>query len=113
MTLLLLAVPGGAVAERPNPGVSLEVPSPAVPMHDVVLGEPGVAAADFTRAADLLVRIGRSRDGIYRAVSMEDATGQAVFVHEDGRFQCRTRHPAFAEKVQAAGFAEHLGTLLR
>lgn len=83
------------------------------PRGIVAACEPGVAAADFTRAADLLVRIGRSRDGIYRAVSMEDATGQAVFVHEDGRFQCRTRHPAFAEKVQAAGFAEHLGTLLR
>jgi len=83
------------------------------PRGIVAACEPGIAAADFTRAADLLVRIGRSRDGIYRAVSMEDATGQAVFVHEDGRFQCRTRHPAFAEKVQAAGFAEHLGTLLR
>jgi hypothetical protein len=51
MTLLFLAVPGGAVAERPNPGVSLEVPSPAVPMHDVVLGEPGAAAARISASA--------------------------------------------------------------
>jgi hypothetical protein len=51
MTTLLLAVPGGAVAERPNPGVSLEVPPPAVPMHDVVLGEPGAAAARISASA--------------------------------------------------------------
>ena len=44
-TILLLAVPGGAVAERPNPGVSLEVPHPSVPMRDLVLGEPGAASA--------------------------------------------------------------------
>lgn len=51
MTLLLLAVPGGAVAERPNPGVALEVLPPAVPMHDVVLGEPGAAAARISASA--------------------------------------------------------------
>jgi hypothetical protein len=51
MTLLLLAAPGGAVAERPNPGVPLEVPQPAVPMHDVVLGEPGAAAARISASA--------------------------------------------------------------
>jgi hypothetical protein len=51
MTLLLLAVPGGAVAERPNPGLSLEVPRPAVPMRDVVLGEPGAAAARISASA--------------------------------------------------------------
>ncbi len=51
MTLLLLAFPGGAVAERPNPGLALEVPSPAVPMHDVVLGEPGAAAARISASA--------------------------------------------------------------
>lgn len=83
------------------------------PRGVVAACEPGVAAADFTRSADLLVRIARSRDGLYRAASMEDAAGAAVFAYDDGRFICRTRHPAFAEKVQAAGFAEHLGTLLR
>ncbi len=51
MTLLLLAVPGGAVAKRPNPGVPLEVPRLAVPMHDVVLGEPGAAAARISASA--------------------------------------------------------------
>ena len=51
MTLLLLAVPGGAVAKRPNPGVALEVPPPAVPMHDVVLGEAGAGAARISASA--------------------------------------------------------------
>ena len=51
MTLLLLAAPGGAVAERPGTGVSLEVPRPAVPMRDVVLGEPGAAAARISTSA--------------------------------------------------------------
>ena len=51
MTLLLLVVPGGAVAERPNPVVPLEVPRAAVPMHDVVLGEPGAAAARISESA--------------------------------------------------------------
>jgi hypothetical protein len=51
MTMLLLTVPGGAEAERPNPGVPLEVPRAAVPMHDVVLGEPGAAAARISASA--------------------------------------------------------------
>jgi hypothetical protein len=51
MTLLLLAAPGGAAAERPSPGVALEVPRPAVPMRDVVLGEPGAAAARISASA--------------------------------------------------------------
>jgi pilus assembly protein CpaF len=83
------------------------------PRGVVAACEPGVAATDFTRTVDLLVRLARSRDGLYRAISMEDAAGAAVFVHEDGRFLCRTRHPAFAPKIQAAGFAEHLAALLR
>jgi pilus assembly protein CpaF len=83
------------------------------PRGVVAACEPGVAATDLTRSIDLLVRLARGRDGLYRAVSMEDAAGAAVFVHEDGRFVCRARHPAFAPKIQAAGFAEHLSTLLR
>ncbi|HEY2333828.1 MAG TPA: hypothetical protein VGH58_02320 [Solirubrobacterales bacterium] len=49
--IFLLATPGGAVAKRPDPGVSLEVPQPAVPMHDVVLGEPGAAGARISASA--------------------------------------------------------------
>ena len=49
--MLLLAVPGGAVAERPNRAISLEVPRPAVPMRDLVLGEPGAASARISASA--------------------------------------------------------------
>lgn len=49
--ILFLAVPGGAAAERPSMGAALEVPRPAVPMRDVVLGEPGAAAARISASA--------------------------------------------------------------
>jgi hypothetical protein len=51
MILLLLAAPGRAAAGRPDPGVSLEVPRAAVPMRDVVLGQPGAAAARISASA--------------------------------------------------------------
>lgn len=68
MTLLLLAVPGGAVAKRPNPGLSLEVPQPAVPMRDVVLGEPGAAAARISASASS------------QRYSINDGTGATIAV---------------------------------
>jgi hypothetical protein len=49
--ILLLAAPAGAAAERPNLKASLEAPHPAVPMRDVVLGEPGAAAARISASA--------------------------------------------------------------
>ena len=49
--ILLLAAPAGAAARRPNLADSLEVPRPAVPMRDVVLGEPGAAAARISASA--------------------------------------------------------------
>jgi hypothetical protein len=49
--ILLLAAPVGAAAEPPSPGISLEVPHPAVPMRDVVLGETGAAAARISASA--------------------------------------------------------------
>lgn len=51
--MLLLAVPGGAVAARPGLGVALEVPRPAVPTRDVVLGEPGAASARISSSASV------------------------------------------------------------
>jgi type IV secretory pathway ATPase VirB11/archaellum biosynthesis ATPase len=67
----------------------------------------------LTRSVDVVVRLGRGRDGAFLAISLEDATGAPVFVHEDGKIQCRTREPAFARKVRDAGFSEALATLLR
>ncbi len=43
--VFLFAAPGGAAAGRPGSASALEVPRPAVPMRDVVWGEPGAAAA--------------------------------------------------------------------
>ncbi len=75
--------------------------------------EPAVPTAEFVRSADLMVRLNRGRDGLFRVVSLEDAAGAAVFVHEDGRFQCRLREPAFAERTRAAGYGEALAAVLR
>lgn len=49
--ILLIAAPGGAAAKRPDAVGSLEVPRPAVPMRDVVLDEPGAAAARISASA--------------------------------------------------------------
>jgi len=68
MTLLLLAVPGGAAADRPGPAISLEVPRPAVPMRDVVLGELGAAAARISASASS------------QRFSINDGTGATVEV---------------------------------
>jgi hypothetical protein len=50
--ILLLAAPAGAAAsQRPGMAELLEVPRPAVPMRDVVLGVPGAAAARISATA--------------------------------------------------------------
>jgi len=70
-------------------------------------------AAGLARSADLVVRLGRGRDGLSRAVSLEDISGQPVFVHEDGGFRCRAAAPAFAPILQAKGYGEALARILR
>jgi len=64
---------------------------------------PEALAAGLVRSADLVVRLGRGRDGLVRALALEDSNGQPVFVHEDGGFQRRTTAPAFASILQAKG----------
>jgi hypothetical protein len=76
-------------------------------------GEPAIAATPSTRWADLVVRLARGRDGMFRAVSLEDAAGVPILIHEDGRWQVRSERPAFAEKFRVAGYGEGLATLLR
>ncbi|HVY78252.1 MAG TPA: hypothetical protein VG898_07085 [Solirubrobacterales bacterium] len=94
MTLLLLAVPGGAVAERPNRANPLEVPRPAVPMRDVVLGESGAAAARTSASAST------QRD------SLDDGSGAtiAVSVTQACAAQCNVTDP---QRV-----ADFIGTLI-
>jgi hypothetical protein len=48
--IFLLVAPGGATA-RPNRDLPLEVPHLAVPMRDVVLGNPGAASARISASA--------------------------------------------------------------
>jgi hypothetical protein len=49
--VFLLVAPGGAAAGRPGPAGVLEAPQPAAPMHDVVWGAPGAAAARISATA--------------------------------------------------------------
>jgi Flp pilus assembly CpaF family ATPase len=74
---------------------------------------PDSLAALLVREADLMVRLGRSRDGLFRVQSVEDRAGTAVFVHEDGRFQQLTNAPAFAETMRQAGFGDALSSIFR
>jgi len=74
---------------------------------------PEALVAVLARQADLTVRLGRSRDGVFRAQSVEDRAGTAVFVHEDGRFHQLTNAPGFAETVRQAGFGDALSGIFR
>jgi hypothetical protein len=85
MTLLLLAVPGGAVAKRPNPGLSLEVPRPAVPMRDVVLGEPSAAAARISASASSQRYSINDGSGATIAVSVTQACAEICNVTDPQR----------------------------
>lgn len=80
----------------------------------VVAGcEPSAVTPALMRSVDLVVRLGRSRDGLFRPAAVDDAAGVSIFVYEDGRFQRRGSEPAFAEAVRAAGLGEALANLLR
>jgi pilus assembly protein CpaF len=74
---------------------------------------PDAAAAALARSADLVVRLGRSRDGFFRAVSLEDATGATLVIHDGGRFVRSMIQPAFAATVRDAGYGEALASVLR
>ncbi|MDP1960958.1 MAG: ATPase, T2SS/T4P/T4SS family [Reyranella sp.] len=78
-----------------------------------------IAAVSDTEAgvleghADLSIRLGRTRDGLFRVVLVKDSSGARLFVHENGRFQRGTAQPAFAGLVRDAGYGEALSTALR
>jgi pilus assembly protein CpaF len=74
---------------------------------------PDAVAAVLARAADLVVRLGPSTDGLYRVLSVEDATGAPVFVHDGRSFRARTAAPAFAGMVSEAGYGEALSGIFR
>jgi type IV secretory pathway ATPase VirB11/archaellum biosynthesis ATPase len=74
---------------------------------------PDAMAAGLARSVDLVVRLGRGRDGLSHAVSLEDANGQPVFVHDDGAFRRLAAAPAFAPILQAKGYGEALARIFR
>jgi pilus assembly protein CpaF len=74
---------------------------------------PDAMAAGLARSVDLVVRLDRGRDGLPRAVSLEDGNGQPVFVHEAGGFRCHTTTPAFAPILRAKGYGDALTRILR
>jgi Flp pilus assembly CpaF family ATPase len=75
--------------------------------------ESEALAAALARSFDIFVRLGRSHDGVFRALALEDATGAEVFVHDGGQFHCKTAQPSFAASVSAAGYGEALRGVLR
>jgi pilus assembly protein CpaF len=70
-------------------------------------------AGAFEGQADLSIRLGRTRDGLFRVISVKDSSGARLFVHESGRFRRGTAEPAFAGLVRDAGYGEALSTALR
>ncbi|MEA2807652.1 MAG: pilus assembly protein CpaF [Rhodospirillaceae bacterium] len=74
--------------------------------------EPQAAAGIARRAIDLVVHLGRRRDGLFGVVSIEDTNGAQIFVHEDGRFHRRTKAPSFAGLVHKAGYGVALSSAL-
>lgn len=75
--------------------------------------EPESLAAGLTRSVDLVLRLGRGRDGQHRVVLIHDAKGMPIFVHEAGRFLRRGAAPSFAATVGGLGLGEALASVLR
>ena len=82
-------------------------------------GERGTLAAvgheamalNLARSADLVVRLDRGRDGLARAVSLEDGSGQRLFAYEQGVFHRCATSPAFAAILQARGYGAALARI--
>jgi type IV secretory pathway ATPase VirB11/archaellum biosynthesis ATPase len=70
-------------------------------------------AAVLARTVDLVVRLGPSPDGLFRVLSVEDAAGTSIFVHDGRRFHQLTTAPAFAGIVREAGYGEALSGIFR
>lgn len=78
-----------------------------------VVAIPEAMAAALEGRADLVVRLGRARDGLFHVVSVTDSAGGRLFGYENGRFQRGTAKPSFARRVQDAGYGEALSAALR
>ena len=61
---------------------------------------------------DLVVRLDRAGDGLFRAGSVEDPAAGLLFVYRDGGFHRGTAVPVFAETLRRAGYGDALRTAL-
>lgn len=78
-----------------------------------VVAIPEAMAAALESRVDLIVRLGRARDGLFHVVSVTDSSGGRLFGYENGRFHRGTAQPSFAGRVQDAGYGEALSAALR
>ncbi len=78
-----------------------------------VVAIPEAMAGVLESRVDLVVRLGRARDGLFHVVSVTDSAGGRLFGYENGRFQRGTATPSFAGRVQVAGYGEALSAALR
>ena len=78
-----------------------------------VVAIPEAMAAALEGRVDLIVRLGRARDGLFHVISATDSSGARLFGYENGRFHRGTAQPSFARRVQDAGYGEALSAALR
>jgi Flp pilus assembly CpaF family ATPase len=126
----LVAAPPVSIAKLIPPAAKLEpglLVLDDVALQDVAAlaerllrGAPGTLAALSTeamsdaliRSVDLVARIDRGGDGVFRVVTVEDSAGAMVFRQENGKLERGTTTPAFAPTLQARGHAAALSKLL-
>ena len=112
------ALASAALQFRPDLVLVDSVQADDGPALEKLLGRPGcgtvvaLAPGMPELPVDLVVRLGRAGDGLFRAVSLEDAAGAQLFVYRDGGFHRGTAVPAFAEALQRAGYVDALRTVL-
>lgn len=112
------ALASAALQLRPDLVLVDSVQADDGPALEKLLGRPGHGTAVALPlglpepAVDLVVRLGRAGDGLFRAVSLEDAAGAKLFAYRDGEFHRGTAVPAFAETLRSAGYGDALRTVL-
>jgi hypothetical protein len=113
-----VALAAAALQFRPDLVVVDSVRAEDRPVLEKLLGRPGrgtvvaLARGLPEPPVDLVVRLGRAGDGLFRAASVEDAAGAQLFAYRDGGFHRGTAVPAFAEALRRAGFSDALRTVL-
>jgi Flp pilus assembly CpaF family ATPase len=82
-------------------------------------GAPGTLAAlgpeamsdALVRSVDMVARIDRGGDGMFRVVTVEDSTGAMIFHRGNGKLERGTTKPTFASTLQARGHGVTLAKL--